>query len=126
MKKIHTLLILLVGVVVLSAWTYRLDSPSVFRGGEANSMLEEFAVYGLNKTTMTLVGIAKVLLSIVLLIGLKFRKLVTPAALGIALFMIAAVYFHLSVGDALLPTLPSALMLISCLTILYIHKKVFV
>lgn len=125
MKKIHTLLILLVGVVVLSAWTYRLDSPSVFRGGNAASMLEEFTVYGLSKSTMTMVGISKVLLSIVLLVGLKFRKLVTPAALGIALFMIAAVYFHISIGDALLPTLPSALMLISCITIVYLHKKVF-
>ena len=125
MKKIHTLLILLVGVVVLSAWTYRLDSPSVFRGGNAASMLEEFTVYGLSKSTMTMVGISKVFLSIVLLVGLKFRKLVTPAALGIALFMIAAVYFHISIGDALLPTLPSALMLISCITIVYLHKKVF-
>jgi len=46
-----------------------------------------------------------------------------PAALGMALFMTAAVYFHFSISDPIVPTAPSLAMLISCISIIYIEKK---
>jgi hypothetical protein len=69
--------------VVLSAWTFKLNQPSVFRGAASGNMSEEFAAYGLDDTIMIGVGIFKVSLAIVLLIGaFKFPKLIKPAALG--------------------------------------------
>ena len=46
-----------------------------------------------------------------------------PAAAGMALFMTAAVYFHFSISDPIVPTAPSLAMLISCISIIYIEKK---
>ena len=112
MKTIFRILILVVSLAVLSAWTWRLNMPSLYRGGDALNMIEEFQAYGLNQTTMVVVGIFKVTCAIILLIGLKVRRFVTPAAFIMGLFMIAAVYFHISISDPLVPTLPSALMLI--------------
>ena len=40
------------------------------------------------------------------------------------LFMIAAVYFHISISDPIVPTLPSLLMLLSCISIIYLDKRV--
>ena len=123
MKTIYKVLIIVVATAVLSAWTWRLNVPSIYRGGDAINMIEEFKAYGLNQTTMFVVGIFKVTCAIILLIGLKVRRFVTPAALIMGIFMIAAVYFHLSISDPLVPTLPSVIMLLSCATIIALDKK---
>ena len=123
MKTIYKLLIIVVATAVLSAWTWRLNIPTIYRGGDAINMIEEFQAYGLNQTTMVVVGIFKVTCAIILLIGLKVRRFVTPAAFIMGIFMIAAVYFHISISDPLVPTLPSAIMLLSCATIIALDKK---
>ena len=123
MKTIYKVLIIFVATAVLSAWTWRLNVPSIYRGGDAINMIEEFKAYGLNQTTMFVVGIFKVTCAIILLIGLKVRRFVTPAAFIMGIFMIAAVYFHISISDPLVPTLPSFIMLLSCATIIALDKK---
>ena len=40
-----------------------------------------------------------------------------------ATFMLAAIYFHISISDPFIPTLPSSLMLLSCIAIIYLDKK---
>lgn len=116
--KFSKYLSLLVSVVVLSAWSFRFNQPSVFRGGNAVNMSDEFAVYGLSDSVMISVGIIKTILALLLLVGtLKFPTLIKPSALAMSLFMIGAVYFHISVSDGIIPTLPAASMLLCCLFI---------
>ena len=124
MKNFLNLLIIIVGITVLSAWTFRLEMDTIYRGADASNMIEEFQAYGLNKTTMIVVGIFKVLCAIFLLLSLKFKKFITPTAFIMATFMLAAIYFHLSIGDPILPTFPSLLMFLSCITIIYLDKKI--
>lgn len=116
MKVILKILLVVVSVTVITAWTYNINLDTTFRGGDATNMIEEFEAYGLNQTTMVVVGIFKVSCAIMLLFGLKYRKLILPAAGVMALFMIAAVYFHFSISDPIIPTAPSLLMLASCLS----------
>ena len=124
MKAILNILIVVVSVTVITAWTYNINLDTTFRGGDATNMIEEFEAYGLNQTTMVVVGIFKVSCAIMLLFGLKYRKLILPAAGVMALFMIAAVYFHFSISDPIIPTSPSLLMLASCLSIIYLDKRI--
>ena len=124
MKAILKILLVVVSVTVITAWTYNINLDTTFRGGDATNMIEEFEAYGLNQTTMVVVGIFKVSCAIMLLFGLKYRKLIVPAAGAMALFMIAAVYFHLSILDPIIPTAPSLLMLVSCLSIIYLDKRI--
>ena len=110
---ITKLLSLLISVTVISAWTIRFKMSSIFRGGEAENMIEEFELYGLDSSIMIVVGIAKVILSILLLLGaFKFQSLLKPSAGGIAIFMIGAVYFHFNSGDGVVQTIPSASIVI--------------
>ena len=121
--KLSKYLSLLVSVVVLSAWSFRFNQPSVFRGGNAVNMSEEFAVYGLNDSIMISVGIVKIILALLLLVGaLKFPALIKPSAAVMSLFMIGAVYFHISISDGIIPTLPAASMLLCCLLIVFSPK----
>ena len=102
--KLSKYLSLLVSLVVLSAWSFRLNQPSVFRGGDAVNMSEEFAIYGLSDSVMISVGIVKIILALLLLVGgLKFPALIKPSAAVMSLFMIGAVYFHISISDRILP-----------------------
>tara|TARA_X000000950_G_C13904662_1_gene656294 strand:- start:360 stop:737 length:378 start_codon:yes stop_codon:yes gene_type:complete len=124
MKIILKLLIVLVSLTVITAWTYNLNLDTTFRGGDATNMIDEFEAYGLNYTTMVVVGIFKVACALMLLFGLKYKKLILPASGVMTLFMIAAVYFHISISDPIVPTLPSLLMLVSCISIVYLDKRV--
>ena len=124
MKTILKILLVVVSVTVITAWTYNINLDTTFRGGDATNMIEEFEAYGLNQTTMVVVGIFKVSCAIMLLFGLKYRKLILPSAGVMALFMIAAVYFHFSISDPIIPTAPSLLMLASCLSIIYLDKRI--
>tara|TARA_B100001173_G_scaffold293462_1_gene286542 strand:+ start:188 stop:571 length:384 start_codon:yes stop_codon:yes gene_type:complete len=123
MKIVLKLLIFLVAITVLSAWTFRLEMDTIYRGADASNMIEEFQAYGLNQTTMIVVGIFKVMCAIFLLLGLKFEKLVSPAAFVMGTFMLAAIYFHISISDPIIPTVPSAVMFLSCAAIIYLDKK---
>mgnify|MGYP001418591999 FL=1 len=124
MKLFLKLLILAVAATVLSAWTFRLEMDSIYRGADASNMIEEFQAYGLNQTTMIVVGIFKVMCALFLLLGLKYEKFITPAAFVMGTFMLAAIYFHLSISDPIIPTVPSTMMFLSCIAIIYLDKKV--
>ena len=82
MKIILKLLIVLVSLTVITAWTYNLNLDTTFRGGNATNMIDEFEAYGLNYTTMVVVGIFKVSCALMLLFGLKNRKLILPSSKG--------------------------------------------
>ena len=124
MKLFLKLLILAVAATVLSAWTLRLEMDSIYRGADASNMIEEFQAYGLNQTTMIVVGIFKVMCALFLLLGLKYEKFITPAAFVMGTFMLAAIYFHLSISDPIIPIVPSTMMFLSCIAIIYLDKKV--
>jgi len=125
MKFIYRILILIVSLTVLSVWTFRMNENSAFRGGGATTMLEEFQAYGLTETQMYVVGGFKTVAALLLLLGLRFRRLVMPGAGIMAVFMMGAVYMHGSIGDGLIPTLPSVWMLVCCILILVFHRQLY-
>ena len=50
MKYLKELLMLVVSLLVLNVWLFRLNQETIYRGGDALNMIEEFAVYGLSET----------------------------------------------------------------------------
>ncbi|MEM9868009.1 MAG: DoxX family protein, partial [Bacteroidota bacterium] len=89
------------------------------------NMLEEFQAYGLTETQMYIVGFFKITAAILLLLGFRFKRLVVIGASIMAVFMSGAIFMHLSIGDGIIPTLPSSWMLFCCITILILHKRLF-
>ena len=124
MKLLSKILSVIVGLTVINVWLFRSGKSTSYRGGDANSLMEEFVVYGLGDYFLT-IGVIKVGLAILLILSLYFQKLRLISASGIGLMMLVAIFMHFSVGDELIKSMPASVMLISCIIIAYSSKKSF-
>jgi len=124
MKILKHLLSAAVSLVVLNVWFFRFNKSTIYRGGEASNMIEEFAVYGLNESMVYLIGSLKILAALGLLIGFLKDRVIIPSALVMAVLMLGAIYMHFSVGDEGIKFLPAGLMLVFSLTIIYLQRKI--
>ncbi len=111
---VTTALQLVVGLGLLNVWIVRASAPTAYRGGEARSLREEFAVYGLPPVAFVLVGAIKVSAAVVLIAGIWTPLPVRPAAAVVAALMIGALVMHAKVGDPARKALPATLMLVMC------------
>jgi hypothetical protein len=102
----------IVALGLLNVWLIRSNWSTAYRGGDAKTLKEEFAVYGLPGWFCTLVGFLKVTSALALLSGIWFPQLVLPAAAMITALMIGAVSMHAKVKDPIGKTLPAAAMLL--------------
>ena len=112
MEYIRSIAQLIIALGILNVWLLRFDKATIYRGGGAKNMKEEFATYGLPLWFMWLVGSLKVLLAVSLLVGFWRPELLRPAAIGMALLMLGAVGMHIKIGDALKKTTPALTVLI--------------
>ena len=123
MKNIKYVLMIFVPSLVLNVWLFRFNKATIYRGGDATNMIEEFAAYGLSESMVYIVGGLKVLAALGLLLGFVYRKSIVPSALLMSVLMVGAIAMHFTVGDAPIKYLPAGLMLLSSLGILYSDKK---
>jgi uncharacterized membrane protein len=123
MKYLKYILMAVVSFVVINVWFFRFNNPTIYRGGKAANMIEEFAVYGLSETIVYVIGGLKVLAAIGLLIGFVNRKAILPSAALMGALMLGAVFMHFKVSDEAIKFLPAGLMLLFSLTIILINKQ---
>jgi len=123
MKYLKELLMLVVSLLVLNVWLLRFNQQTIYRGGDALNMIQEFAVYGLSETMAYLIGALKVLSAAGLLVGFLYKKTIVPSASLMAALMCGAILMHFKVNDEAIKFLPAGLMMISSLTIVYLDKK---
>lgn len=117
-SSISTIVQVVMALGLLNVWLVRASSATSYRGGEARSLKEEFAVYGLPDVSFYLVGVLKIGSAIMLLVGIWIDALVVPAAALLALLMVGALVMHLKVKDPAVRSLPALLMLAMSATLL--------
>lgn len=108
-----------VALGLLNVWLLRANRCTAYRGGDAKTIREEFAVYGLPAWFCTFVGFLKVSIALALLVGLWIPALVPPASLLLACLMVGAVLMHAKVKDPVVKALPASVMLIMSLIIFF-------
>ena len=123
MKILKRISMITVAAVVLNVWLFRFGKATIYRGGDATNMIEEFAVYGLNETMVYLVGGLKILAALGLLIGFYNKKTITPAAGLMAMLMIGAIVMHFKVGDEIIKFLPAGIMFVLSSLIIVANRK---
>ena len=111
MNIVFSIFQIAVAAGLLNVWLLRFQRRTPYRGGDARSMREEFAVYGLPGWFRYLIGTLKVGSALCLVAGLWLRFLVFPAALLIALLMLGALAMHLKIRDPLKKSVPALVML---------------
>ncbi len=117
MQNLIILCQIIIALGIFNVWIIRYGKETNWRGGEAKNMKEEFAAYGLPGGFMVLIGAAKILLAVCLIIGIWVPLLVKPAAIAMALLMIGAVSMHVKVKDPLQRSLPAFTMLVLSLVV---------
>ena len=96
---------------IANVWLLRVGSDTAWRGGEATTLQEEFAVYGLPVWFMRVVGALKLTCATLLLVGLWVPEVTRWAALGLVALMLGAIAMHFKVRDPLLKSVPAIAML---------------
>ena len=111
----------IVALGLLNVWLLRFNQKTAYRGGNATSMKEEFATYGLPPAMLFVVGGLKILGAFALIIGIWVDQLVVPAAAIIAVLMVGALVMHLKVQDPAIKSLPAASVLLLSVGIIGLH-----
>jgi hypothetical protein len=102
---------------LLNVWLLRSSRPTPYRGGDARSMRDEFAVYGLPAWFAIVIGVLKVGSALALIAGIWYPALVRPAALVVLVLMLGALSMHFKIRDPLVKYAPAAGMLALCVAI---------
>ena len=122
MKNIKTILTLIVWTTIINVWLFRFNDETIYRGGDALNMLEEFNIYGFSETFTYIIGFIKVSCALALLLSIYYNKILLPAALVIIALMSGALVMHFTVSDEIIKFLPAALVLIATLTIVFLNN----
>jgi uncharacterized membrane protein YkgB len=96
---------------LINVWLVRFRKSTPYRGKGAATMEAEFHAYGLATWFMYLIGVTKIAVAIVLIVGLWVPEFVYPAALVLCFLMLGAVSMHIKVKDSFKRTMPALLML---------------
>jgi hypothetical protein len=112
MEYLIIILKCVVSLSILNVWLLRFNKSTPWRGGEANSLLEEFHAYGLSTSFAYTVGVIKVGLALLLIVSIFWEPATLYAAGGIILTMTGAIIMHLKVMDPLKKSLPAFIFLL--------------
>ena len=123
MKILKYLLMSTISLIVLNVWFFRFNTFTIYRGGNATNMIEEFAVYGFSETVVYIIGGLKILAAFGLLFGFFFEKTILPSVSLMGTLMLGAIIMHFKINDEAIKFLPAGLLFISSLTVLYLDKK---
>lgn len=111
-KSIVNVLQLVTALGLLNVWLVRFNKKTAYRGGEAKTLLEEFAAYGLPAWFCYFIGFLKISSALLLILGIYYTSLTLPAALLIIFLMIGAISMHIKVKDPIIKSLPASTMLV--------------
>ena len=114
MEHISLLSQVVVAVSVLVVWVFRY-----------HNVIVEFKQFGYSDVFRNFVGTSKIAISTLLLTGIWYEELTLYAAVGMAVFMLAAQLSHIRVNNPFLQRLPSLLFLIMSLFVALFHFEVF-
>ena len=121
MIKLTIILNLIIAVTLLNVWLIRFNKPTMYRGGDSNSMADEFSTYGLPKWFMYVIGFMKVIIAILLIVGIWVTALNFYCYISLCVLMIGAIIMHLKVKDQIIKSVPALSILTLLLVLLGIN-----
>jgi hypothetical protein len=112
MTLLQSCLQIIVALGLLNVWVLRFQQSTAYRGGNAHSMKEEFAFYGLPVQLVYVVGALKIAIALCFIAGIWLHVLVLPAALLLCLLMLGALAMHIKARDPMKKSLPALSVLV--------------
>tara|TARA_B100000676_G_C17954985_1_gene774185 strand:- start:64 stop:432 length:369 start_codon:yes stop_codon:yes gene_type:complete len=121
MILLTTLINAIIALTLLNVWLFRFNKKTLYRGGDANSMTEEFSVYGLPLWFMYFIGLLKIILASLLIIGIWVYELNMYSYIVLSILMIGAIIMHFKVNDPIIKSAPALSLLTLLLALLGIN-----
>lgn len=118
MDYISILAKVIIFISIINVWFFRFNKKTMYRGGDASSMKEEFAAYGLSESTMYFIGALKVLSALGLIVSIWAPMLTLPSAGLMAILMVGAILMHVKIKDSLKQSMPAVIFLLLSLFII--------
>lgn len=112
MENIEIIIQIVIAIGIFNVWIVRIKKPSIYRGGNSESMESEFKAYGFNNSVMKIIGFSKLTLACLLILGIWYPDLVDISAFLMGCLMIGAIGVHIKINDPLIKSLPAFIMLI--------------
>lgn len=106
-------------IAIINVWFFRFNKKTQYRGGDASSMKDEIAAYGLSTTMVYVIGTLKVLSALALLISIWIPVLALPAATIMVILMMGSIIMHFRINDPLIKSLPATMFLLLSMLIIY-------
>jgi len=111
---------IIIAIVIFAVWIFRPNLDTNYRAGDAKNIVEEFAVYGLPKWSVYVVGATKLTLALALIVGIWYTQLAQYAVMGMGILMTGALICHLKTrDDPLSRATPASIMLVMCFLVFY-------
>jgi hypothetical protein len=117
MEYVISIIKIVIAASILNVWLFRFKQSTVWRGGNAANMKQEFEAYGLPVYLMYVIGGLKVVLALALLASIYFIKLEEPAAFGLAILMLGAIGMHMKISDPIKKSVPAIIFLVLSLIV---------
>ena len=124
MHNVTLILQLIIALGIFNVWLLRTNRATDYRGGNAQTMEEEFRVYGFSRRFMYVIGAIKVTLAVLLLIGFWVPQLAAFAGFVMGALMLAAVLMHVKVHDPVKKAVPAFLMFLMSLLVFVLAGNV--
>ena len=118
MTTLTIILNLVIAITLLNVWLIRYNKQTMYRGGDANSMSEEFSIYGLPKWFMYVVGSMKIIIAILLIVGVWVTSVNFYCYISLGILMLGAIIMHLKVKDKIIKSAPALSILTLVLILL--------
>jgi len=117
MTAVGTVLQVAIAFGIFNVWVLRFAASTEWRGGDATTMQEEFAVYGLPEWSVWVIGALKLLCATGLVAGIWIPQCTLPAAACLAILMLGAIAMHVKARDPIKKSLPALAMLVMCVVV---------
>ena len=122
MSVLPSLAQIFIAIAMFDVWLLRYDKPQRARGGNATTMAEEFAVYGLPAWSRGVVRILKLTSGALMIAGIWYEPLAFIAGIMLVVLMSGAIAMHIKVKDPLYKSIPATLFFLLSAYVVYAHR----
>jgi uncharacterized membrane protein YphA (DoxX/SURF4 family) len=96
-----------IAVAMFDVWLFRYNRPQRARGGDAQTMEEEFRVYGLPDWFRNVVRLLKLCAGTLMVVGVWLPEVVLAAGVLLVILMGGAIVMHIKVRDPIYKSIPA-------------------
>ena len=114
---------ILIALAMLDVWLLRYNRPLRARGGDAQTMAEEFKVYGLPDWLLPVVRVLKLSAGALMLVGIGYPIAAPIAGLMLVVLMAGAILMHFKVKAPVLKAVPAIFFFALNCYVVYAYRE---